>query len=80
MIRLSEEINKPFLKANLKNIENLINIQTFLVKDPDKGETVTPQMDVYKAKNKSVGILDRLRLRIVVRGYLQNKELVGETL
>ena len=36
-------------------------------------------MDVYKAKIQSDGSLDKLKLRIVVRGDLQNKELVGYT-
>ena len=36
-------------------------------------------MDVYKAKNQSDGSLDKLKLRIVVRGYFQNKEMVGYT-
>ena len=36
-------------------------------------------MDVYNAKIQSDGSLDRLKLRNVVRGYLQNKELVGDT-
>ena len=34
-------------------------------------------MDVYKAKIQSDEILDKLKLRILVRGDLQNKELVG---
>ena len=36
-------------------------------------------MDVYKGKTQSDGSLDKLKLRIVVRGYLQNKEMVGDT-
>ena len=36
-------------------------------------------MDVYKSKIQSGGSLDKLKLRIVVRGYLKNKELVGDT-
>ena len=36
-------------------------------------------MDVYKEKNQSDASLDKIKLRIVVRGYLQNKELVGYT-
>ena len=36
-------------------------------------------MDVYKAKIQSDGSLDKLKLRIMVRGYLQNKEMVGDT-
>ena len=63
----------------MKDINNLINNQTFLVQDPEKGEPVTPYMDVYKAKIQSDGSLDKLKLIIVVRGDLQNKELVGDT-
>ena len=36
-------------------------------------------MDVYKAKIQSDGSLDRLKLMIVVRGDLYNKELVRDT-
>ena len=36
-------------------------------------------MDVYKAKIQYDGSLDKLKLRILVRGYLQNKEMVGDT-
>ena len=35
-------------------------------------------MDVYKSKIQSNGSLDKLKLRIVVRKDLQNKELVGD--
>ena len=36
-------------------------------------------MDLYKAKIKSDGSLDKLKLIIVVRRDLQNKEMVGYT-
>ena len=36
-------------------------------------------MDVYKAKIQYDESLDKLKLRIVVRGDLYNKELVGDT-
>ena len=36
-------------------------------------------MDFSKAKIQSDGSLDKLKLRILVRGDLQNKELVGDT-
>ena len=39
---------------------------------------MTTCMDVYKSKIHSDGILDKLKLIIVVIGDLQNKELVGE--
>ena len=74
--KLLDSINRPWLKATLKQIENLINNQTFIIEYPEKDEHVTPCMDVYKAKIQSDGSLDKLKLRIVVRGDLFNKELV----
>ena len=79
MKKLSENIIKPWLKATLKEIKNLINNQTFLIEDQNEGEPVTTCMDVYKAKIQSDGSLDELKLRIVVRGDFQNKEMVGYT-
>ena len=38
---------------------------------------MTPCMDVYGAKIQSDGILDKLKLRIVVRVYLNDKNLSG---
>ena len=65
--------------ASLKEIKNIINNQTFMIEDPKDGEPVTPCMDVYKANIKSDGSLDKLKLIIVVRGDLKNKEMVGDT-
>ena len=70
--KISENIRKPWLKATPEEINNLINNQTFMIEDPKDGEPVTPCMDVYKAKIQSDGSLDKLKLRIVVRGDLQN--------
>ena len=50
-----------------------------MIEDPKDGEPVTPCMDVYKEKNQLDGSLDKLKLRIVVRGDLQNKEMIGDT-
>ena len=77
---LSEDIKKPCLKETLKGTEIIINNYNFLVQEPKKGKPVTPWMDVYKAKIQSDGGLDKLKLVIVVRGDLHNKELVGDTL
>ena len=54
-------------------------LDIFLVDDPEKGEPVTPCMDVYKAKIQSDESLDKLKLIIGVRGDLQNKGLIGDT-
>ena len=77
--KLSEKIKKPWLKETLKEINNLINNQNFLIEDQNEGQHVTPCMDVYKSKNQSDGRLDKLKWIIVVRGDLQNTEIVGDT-
>ena len=48
--RLSEDINKSWLNATLKDIKILINNHNFSVQGPEKGETVTPCMDAYEEK------------------------------
>ena len=78
MKKLSNNIKKPWIKETLKEIKNLINDQTFPIEYPEKGESLTTCMYVYKSKIQSDGSLDKLKLRIIVRGDLQNKELVGD--
>ena len=63
----------------MKEINNLINYQTFFVEDPEKDEPVNPCMDFYKAKIQYYGSLDKLKPIILVRGDLYNKEFVGDT-
>ena len=46
---------------------------------PDEGEPVKPFMDLYKEKIQSDGSLDKLKLRIVVRRDLKNKEMIRDT-
>ena len=45
--RLSDNIKKPLLEATLKEINNIINNQNFMIEDPKDGEPVTPCMDIY---------------------------------
>ena len=47
--------------------------------NPRKGETMSPCVDVYKAKMQPDGSLDKLKLTIVVRGDFQNKDMIGDT-
>ena len=70
---ISDGISKAWLKATLKDIKNLIDNQTFLVEYTEKDDTVTPFMDVYKAKIQYDGSLDKLKMRFLVIGDLQNK-------
>ena len=77
--KLSENIKKSWLMATLKEINNIINNQTFLIEYQNEGEPVTPCMAIYKEKIQSDGSLNKLKLRIVVRGILKNKDMVGDT-
>ena len=76
--KISYDIKKPQLKATKKDIKNLINNQTFLVKYPKKDELVTPCMDVYNEKIQSDGSHDKLKLRIMFMVDIQTKELVAD--
>ena len=57
----------------MEDFKNLINNQTFFIEDPEKDQPVTTCMDFYKTKIESDESLDKLNLRIVVRGDMQNK-------
>ena len=56
--KVSENIKKPWLKATMKEIKNIINNQTLTIEVQNEGEPVTPCMDVYKAKIQFDGSLD----------------------
>ena len=73
MTKISDDKRKPWLKATLKEIKNLIKNQTFIVEDSEKYEPMTPFMDVHKSKIQYDGSLDKLSLIIVVRVDLQNR-------
>ena len=45
--KLSDNIKKPWLKATLKEITNLIKNQTFVTEDQNERERVTTCMNVY---------------------------------
>ena len=55
--KLSDDIKKPWLNITQKEIKNLIKNHNFLAEDPNKGEPVTPCMDVYKEKFDLVEVL-----------------------
>ena len=55
--RLPADFKKNWLKATLKDTKNLINNQTFLINKEEKGDPVTPCMDVYKEKSNLIEVL-----------------------
>ena len=77
--RLSEDTRKSWIKATLKDIKNLINNQIVLVNETENGEVLTPCVNFYKAKIQLDESLQKLKWEMFIRGYLQNKDLIGDT-
>ena len=77
--KLLAGVKKAWLEEILKEIKNLIKNQTFLMNDPEKGDSVTPCMYVYKENTLSYGSLNKLKLRVLVRRDSQNREIIGYT-
>ena len=75
---MSDNIKKPWIKAKLKETKNIIRNNNLLIEDQIECEPVNPCMDVYKAKIQSDVSINKLKLRIMVRGDLKNKELIGD--
>ena len=75
----SANVRKPCLKATFKDNNNLIKNNNFLVDEPENVEPVTPCMDVYKENTQYIVSLDKSKLIIMVREYIQNKDLIEDT-
>jgi len=72
LLCLPLEIRKLWMKAIEDEIKTLINNDTFdLDEKPRHGEQVIPIKLVCKAKQRSDGFLDKLKVRAVQRGDLQ---------
>ena len=77
--RSPADVKKAWLESTLKDIKNMINNQNFIMDDPEELYPMTTCMDVCKKKIKYVGSLEKLKLRIVVRGYFYNMEMIVDT-
>ena len=72
--RLPAEVKKDGLKATTKEIKN----PTFIMEGTRKEEIFNPCVDMYKTKIQYDGSLNKIQLRIEVRGELKNKEMIGD--
>ena len=77
--RLPSEVKEAWLKKTLREIKILVENQTFLMEGPRKEEPLTPCMGMYKEKIQSGESINKLKLRIVVRGEFPNKKIIGDT-
>ncbi len=72
-------LRKHWMKAHYKEVKVLIDSHTFILGDtPGPDEPVTPTMETNRVKLGSDGKLDKLKVRVVVRGDLQNKTLTED--
>ena len=69
------KIKKAWIASCGKEITTLIENDTFGFEDPPSGTKVIPVMEDLRVKILEDGMLDKLKVRIVVRGDLQKKLL-----
>ncbi len=68
-------VKREWLKAVRKELKALVDSRTFINDTLNPGETSTPVMEIFKVKIQSDGTLDKLKMRMVVRGDLQAKDI-----
>jgi hypothetical protein len=71
-------VRQEWLKALKKELKTLIDAGTFINDKLKEGEISTPVMKTFKVKVKSDGSLDKLKVRLVVRGDLQDKNIMED--
>jgi hypothetical protein len=73
-----EVVRQEWLKAIKKEIKMLVDSGTFVADTLKTGEISTPVMETFKDKVKSDGSLDKLKMRLVVQGDLQDKNITED--
>jgi len=71
-------VREEWLKSVRKELKTLVNSGTFQEDTLHEGETSTPVMETFKVKVKSDRSLDKLKIRLVVRGALQDKNITED--
>jgi hypothetical protein len=57
-----------WLKSEKRELMALVDAKTFIKDNLNPGETSTPVIEIVKVKIQSDGTLDKLKMRIVMRG------------
>jgi hypothetical protein len=71
-------VRQEWLKAMKKEIKTLVNSGTFAIDTLKAGEISTPVMETFKVKVRSDGSLDKLKMQLVLRGDLQDKNITED--
>jgi hypothetical protein len=79
VLKMTDEVvRQEWLKAIKKEIKMLVDSGTFVADTLKTGEISTPVMETFKDKVKSDGSLDKLKMRLVVQGDLQDKNITED--
>ena len=79
VLKMTDEVvHQEWLKAIKKEIKMLVDSGTFVADTLKTGEISTPVMETFKDKVKSDGSLDKLKMRLVVQGDLQDKNITED--
>jgi hypothetical protein len=71
--KLPPHIRKQWLKAFKKEIMNLLNMKAVSKPKHYKGEKCIPVTVIYKTKLKADGMIDKLKIRVAMRGDLDDE-------
>jgi len=69
-------VKNEWLNSVRKELKTMVDSGTFVFDEMKEGETSTPKMEIFKVKMKSDGSLNKLKTRLVLRGDLQNGQLL----
>ena len=69
----NHKVRRAWIRACKKEIATLIDHKTFKLVDPPKGTKIIPVMEDLRVKILEDGSLDKLKVRIVVRGDIQRR-------
>ncbi len=64
--------------SQTQELKTLVDSGTFVFDEMKDGETSTPTMEIFKVNMKSNGSLDKLKMRLVMHGDIQNGQLLED--
>jgi uncharacterized protein (DUF2342 family) len=71
-------VRKEWLNSVKKEFKTLVDSGTFVFDEMKDGDTSTPTMEIFKVNMKSNGSLDKLKMRLVMHGDIQNGQLLED--
>jgi hypothetical protein len=70
IVHMPARYREPWIVAFQKEVVGLLKMSTFEIDHPLPGVLITPVMDIYKCKLTELGLVDKLKCRVVFHGDL----------